>query len=113
MAKRIVIALIVLWVCLVALFAVSSFRQFQISRLQQRELRAYHLLSQVDDVFTQVRDSLAREITLTEQKLQAMPPAFPFPDPERNWLFLRLAFAILLLLTGAFLWFYYRRQARS
>jgi hypothetical protein len=109
MYKKLVIALIVLWIALIAISAVNMFNQYQVSQHNFKILKSYQLKSEVPPMFTTVIDSLNREIATAEAMTKSLVKPFPIKDPHWNWLFLRISIVLLAVVTFILIWKHYKK----
>ena len=113
MFKWITIVLAVLWLLTAVIVGINIHRQYIVSKLQTRILNDYTLMSEVDDIFKNVQDSLRRDAEAAEKLLGEMKKPFPKEASFINWLVLRSAIIFLTLATIVMFWFYYRNKAKE
>jgi hypothetical protein len=113
MTKWIMILLIALWLCLIVITGVNIQRQYQLTKLQNRILSDYKLMSEVNGIFKDTLDSLQNDIKIAEKLRREAIKPFPLKDSYTNWLLLRISVVLLTLITIAVYWFYYKRKAQE
>jgi len=110
MYRILVIVLIFFWIILIGISAVNVYNQYQVSQQSLRVIKAYKLKTEVNPIFSNVHDSLNREIAQAESLSRALIKPFPIKSLYWNWLILRLAMIIMTIVTGILLWLHYKRD---
>lgn len=110
MLRNLILALVLVWIGLLALLGINMHNQHQISKQNMRILKDYELKSAADEVFTSYHDSLDQDITLAEQAKARLDRSFPLKDRKLNWLLLRLAVILMTILTILAFWLFYKHN---
>jgi hypothetical protein len=109
MFKASVIILLAAWLCLAGFIGINMYRQYQVGKVQMRILNDYKQMSELDNIFKTVQDSLHRDATTLEKQVLQMSRPFPLQNQEQNWLLLKVGVIVLTLLSMLTYWLHYKK----